>query len=97
MRNQPLSAGLKIFKKLAKYLLTKSSEYDIMLIGDIMIKNKEIDKKLISLEVKYRKDPEALEEIERAKETIIYHEKRGEDEKAASAVVQLEAFLHDWY
>lgn len=62
-----------------------------------MIKNKEIDKKLISLEVKYRKDPEALEEIERAKETIIYHEKRGEDEKAASAVVQLEAFLHDWY
>ena len=62
-----------------------------------MIKNKEIDKKLISLEVKYRKDPEALEEIERAKETIIYHEKRGEDAKAASAVVQLEAFLHDWY
>lgn len=62
-----------------------------------MIKNKEIEEKLSELTIEYRKDPEALEEIERARETIIYHEKRGEDKKALSEVVQLEAFLHDWY
>lgn len=70
---------------------------DIMLIGDIMIKNQTIDKKLMALEVKYRKDPEAIDEIKRTRETVVYHEKRGENEKALSAVRQLEAFLHDWY
>ena len=68
-----------------------------MLIGDNMIKNKEVRQKIDSLEKKYRKDPDALDEIKRAKETILYYEKQGNDKKALSAVHQLEAHLHDWY
>ena len=57
----------------------------------------EINEKLAELEIVYRKDPEALEEIKRARETVAYYKKRGEHEKALSSVVQLEAHLHDWY
>lgn len=62
-----------------------------------MIKNKTINKKITALEAKYKKDAEALAEIERAKVTILYYEQQGDDKKAINEINQLEAFLHDWY
>lgn len=62
-----------------------------------MIKNKTINEKISALEHKYKNDAAALEEIERAKETILYYEKQGDEKKAQSEVNQLVAFLHDWH
>ncbi len=62
-----------------------------------MSKNKTINDKLAALKTKYRKDAEALAEIARAQETILYYERQGNDEKAIVEINQLEAFLHDWH
>lgn len=62
-----------------------------------MIKNKAIKEKFSTLEAKYKKDTEALAEIARAKETILYYEQQGDEKKAYNEINQLEAFLHDWY
>lgn len=62
-----------------------------------MIKDKKLHDRIVKLEAAYKGDKEALDEIARAKETIEYHEKRGELEKAESTLNNLGAFLHDWY
>ena len=62
-----------------------------------MVKNKAINDKIAMLEKKYSKDPDALDEIKRAKETILYYEKQGNEEKVQAEAKQLEAFLHDWF
>ncbi len=61
------------------------------------IKNIKIDKKISDLRKKYYSNKDAQEEIDRAVETIMYHEKRGEDEKALNHSKALEDFLYDWY
>lgn len=60
------------------------------------IKNDKIAKTIAELRKKYR-SVDAQEEIDRAVETILYHEKRGEDEKAINHAEALSDFLHDWY
>lgn len=62
-----------------------------------MIENKKLHDRIVKLEAAYKGDKEALDEIARAKETIEYHEKRGELDKAESTLNNLGAFLHDWY
>ena len=62
-----------------------------------MIKNAEIEKLILSLKVKYRKDADALEEIARAEQTIVYYEKKNEHEKAEQHAKGLEDFLKSWY
>ena len=61
------------------------------------IKNIKIDKKISDLRKKYYSNKDAQEEIDRAVETIMYHEKHGEDEKALNHAKALEDFLYDWY
>lgn len=61
------------------------------------IKSAEIARKVSVLREKYGDDPDAQDEIDRAVETVLYHEKRGENEKAWNHVQVLEDFLHDWY
>ena len=61
------------------------------------IKNIKIEKKISDLRKKYYSNKDAQEEIDRAVETIMYHEKRGEDEKALNHAKALEDFLYDWY
>ena len=62
-----------------------------------MIKDKKLHDRIVELEKTYRRDENALDEIARAKETIEYHERNGESEKATSTLNNLVAFLHDWY
>lgn len=61
------------------------------------IKSAEIARKVSVLREKYGDDPDAQDEIDRAVETVLYHEKRGENEKAWNHIQVLEGFLHDWY
>lgn len=60
------------------------------------IKNEKIVKIIAELKNRYYSE-DAQEEIDRAVETIMYHEKRGEDEKALNHAKALEDFLYDWY
>lgn len=62
-----------------------------------MIQDKKIHDRIVELEKAYRGDNDALDEIARAKETIEYHESKGDNAKAVSALNNLTAFLHDWY
>lgn len=59
--------------------------------------NESIKKQIEALEAKYKGDSEALDEIKRAKDTIIYYESKNEPEKAQAHANNLEAHLHDWY
>ena len=61
------------------------------------IKNEKIAKKITELRKKYYNDKDAQDEISRAVETVLYHEKRNEDDKALIHIQALEDFLHDWY
>lgn len=60
------------------------------------IKNEKITEIIKDLRKKCQSE-DSQEEIGRAVETILYHEKRGEDEKAMNHVEALSDFLHDWY
>ena len=60
------------------------------------IKNDKIVKIITELRKKYRSE-DAQDEIKRAIDTILYHEKHGEDEKALNHAEALSDFLHDWY
>ena len=60
------------------------------------ITNDKIAKIITELRKKYRSE-DAQDEIKRAIDTILYHEKRGEDEKALNHAEALSDFLHDWY
>lgn len=56
-----------------------------------------IKNKIDALEAKYKGDSEALDEINRAKQTIEYYESKNEPEKAQAHANNLEAYLNDWY
>ena len=60
------------------------------------IKNEKITEIIKDLRKKCQSE-DSQEEIGRAVETILYHEKRGEDEKALNHAEALSDFLHDWY
>lgn len=60
------------------------------------IKNEKITEIIKDLRKKCQFE-DSQEEIGRAVETILYHEKRGEDEKALNHAEALSDFLHDWY
>ncbi len=59
--------------------------------------NKSTEKIIEILKLKYRNDADAMDEINRAKETIEHHEKNRDIDRAIGHAKQLEAFLHDWY
>ena len=61
------------------------------------IRNEKAEKIIYELRRKYSGDRDAQEEIDRAVESILYYEQRGEDEKALTHAVVLSDFLHDWY
>lgn len=46
---------------------------------------------------KYENDADALDEISRARETVIYYEEKGEKEKAINHAKGLGDFLREWY
>lgn len=60
------------------------------------IKNEKITEIVEDLRNKYRSE-DAQDEIKRAVETIVYYEKRKENDKAKNHAEALEDFLHDWY
>ncbi len=49
------------------------------------------------LKKRYSADPDAADIIRQAEETIKYHEKNRNIDKAVGTAYQLEAFLHDWH
>lgn len=59
--------------------------------------NKSTEKIIENLKLKYKNNADAMDEINRAKETIEYHEKNRDIDKAIGHAKQFEAFLHDWY
>ena len=61
------------------------------------IKSLKIKQKISELRKKYHSNKDAQEEIDRAVETALCHEKHGEDDKALNHIQALEDFLHDWY
>lgn len=56
-----------------------------------------IIKIVTKLREEYTSDKDAQDEIKRAVETIVYYEKRKENDKAKNHAEALEDFLHDWY
>lgn len=56
-----------------------------------------IIKIVTKLREEYASDKDAQDEIKRAVETIVYYEKRKENDKAKNHAEALEDFLHDWY
>ena len=58
---------------------------------------RQIDLKINELKKVYQNDEDALEVIDREIETVKNYEKEGKFQQAKSDIVNLEAFLHDWY
>ena len=69
----------------------------VMMVGDSMIKNKVILQEIEELEKQYKDDPDALDHINRLKETVLYCEGIGNEERAISAVEQTKVFLQMWH
>lgn len=61
------------------------------------INDEKIRNRISELRRKYIGNDDAQDEIKRAVETIIYYEKRKENDKAKNHAEALEDFLHDWY
>lgn len=59
--------------------------------------SKEFASKVNELKEMYENDKDALDVIERGIETLNYHIRRQELDKAKSYIVNLEVFLHDWF
>lgn len=56
-----------------------------------------LERGIDSLKEKYKNQEEALEEIRRAEDDIAYYLREGKIEEGKSHLVQLEAFLNDWF